>query len=119
NLGAIGSDGTGFFIHLDGAVEGTVYRVATQQRRPFMNIIGRFGTHNNSAQTKFSAATSVVQQNASQQTANTPEPVQDHICGLAEAFATLINDACEFIAHKCFGVATYFMELLDHTSQVH
>src|SRR5699024_5857433 len=66
NLGAIGSDGTGFFIHLDGAVEGTVYRVATQQRRPFMDIIGRFGTHNNSAQTKFSAATSVVQQNASQ-----------------------------------------------------
>ncbi len=84
-----------------------------------MNIIGRFGTHNNGTQAQLSAATGVVQQDASQQTANTSEPVQDYICGLAEAFATLINDAGQFIAHKCFGVATYFMELLDHTSQVH
>src|SRR5699024_6883935 len=66
NMGAIGSDGTGCFIHLDSAVEGIVYRFATLQRRSFMDIIVRFGTHNDSEKTKFSAATSVVQQNASQ-----------------------------------------------------
>ena len=80
-----------FFINGDAALEGTVHRVATQQAGPLFQII-LAATHHDGAQAQQVTAAGLLDHDARQQAADTPEAIQDDVLRVA--------------AHAAFDVAT-------------
>ena len=77
--GAVGDDGAAFHIHLDGAVEGAVHRVAAQQAGAFFQIPVATTAYHDGAQAQRIGGAGTLDQQAGQQAADAAKAVEYHV----------------------------------------
>ncbi len=77
--GAVGDDGTAFCIHLDGAVEGAVHRIAAQQAGTLLQIPVATAAHHDGAQAQGVGGAGALDEQTGQQAADAAEAVEHHV----------------------------------------
>ncbi len=103
---AIGGDGVVRLIDGDGAIEGTMHRVATQQAGALDQIVVGTLAHDDGAQAQAVATTGLLDQDARQQAADAAETVQHDVSTLVPGSSvTLVGDLGQLFAHELLEAA--------------
>ncbi len=103
---AVDSQGVGFCVDMNDAVERTMHRVATQQAGTLDQVVAGTLAHYHGAQAQTIAATSLFDQDACQQTADTTKTVEHDVGTLACTDILLADNAAQFFTYESFGAAT-------------
>ena len=100
DLDAVGGDGVVLEVHLDGAFEGAVDRVAAQQAGALGEVVVRTAAHHDGAQAQAVAAAGLFDQEAGQEPADAAEAVEDDVGAGAVVAAALADNLGEFLAEE-------------------
>ena len=117
---AVGGHDVGFGVHLDGSAECSVDRVATQQGCPLEQVLFAVLAYDHGTQIQ-SRPEAALDQDASQEPADSAETVEHDVLALAFLLALEADDVGELVAQPSFDIGVIALGLVQlvEPGQIH